>query len=226
MSHADTFGLIETEAGATVDSHSPPEKAPGKPRFAFLEFLAVVICTAMVSLCLGPAFSGFWAGISIAMVAFSFATYATIQRRIPEAVLFGFIGLVIAAINLPTVFQMFPLQQPVRAATFQDVTIAEVLHHAAQSKDNRPYWKFSVSDRKLAEKRINFTIPPGTSLEDVLETLKADAGVSYRWNWFSPCGMTTQPAFAHFHITNGPSDVRDEYEVMIDRNGINELPRE
>jgi hypothetical protein len=165
------------------------------------------------------AFSGFWTAAPLAILAGLLAVAALIRSGIAAATAFGLLATLIAVLNLPTIPKMFPLRHTVHAATFTDATVADVLGHVAKSKREPPYWRFHVSDQMLAERRVRMTIPENASLADALHALMAETGASYVWNWHKFCGNEPSPLCASFYIADDASGDRDEYYLLIDRNG-------
>jgi hypothetical protein len=171
-------------------------------------------------------FSGFWTAIYLAILfaAISLDLLICSQKRLSIAG--AALAVVIAVLNLPTIPKMFPLRHTVQPGSFTNATVADVLHHIAESKhDTMPYWRFHVSDQQLACTPVNMAIPSNASLGETLNTLMAQAEATYTWTWHKNYGNESLPLCASFLVSRDSSRELADYELTIDRYGIYGLER-
>jgi hypothetical protein len=167
----------------------------------------------------GVVFSHFWTGLSLASLAILLSLYYLLRRQTGPSILCAVIAVMIGALNAPTVPTMFPLRHAVGPLVLKDVALADALHQIAQSKDDAPRWRFSVSDEELAHTQVSLTLSAETSLAEALDSLMAESGASYTWNWRHHSG---RPICAHFFVSRDASRDHSEYEVLISSFGIHE----
>jgi len=150
------------------------------------------------------------------------ATFLSIRGFIRSngisAIAFGLIAIIIGILILPTIPKMFPLRHVVEPASFNNATVADVLRHIAKSKDDAPYWRFYVSRERLSGTRISMTIPPNSTLGEILDMLMTETGASYRWGWHKCCGNEPSPLCASFYISRDVDRDGHENVLLIDRH--------
>jgi hypothetical protein len=195
-----------------------------KPLFSIAEIAVAFICVGIGSqaIAFDRAFSGFWTVIPLAILAVFFGIYTLVRSRASHALPFGIVAVSIAMLNLPTVPKMFPLRYKVQPASFKDAKVADILQHIAQSNDDRPSWRFHVSDQHLGYTRVTMTIPDHASLSQALDLLMTETGASYTWNWHKFCGNEPSPLCASFYVSHDAYPSRDllDYKLLISRDNI------
>ncbi len=156
----------------------------------------------------------------ISALSLFLAIYAMIRSRKLLSGLFLVVALVIAVPNLPTVGKMFPFQYRVAPIVFKDATVADVLQHIAKPNGGYPFWRFRVSTRALANRRVSLTLKQDSRLGEALDLLMKQADSRYEWNWHKSCGNEPSPLCASFFVSNGKVTDKSDFAVTVDRSRI------
>jgi hypothetical protein len=120
-----------------------------------------------------------------------------------------------------------PLRTRLSGVSFNNASIADVLSRISQQRVTMPYWRFFVSDKEAATKKLSLVIRDGCSLGEALDAIMTAGGYRYRWIWHKGCGNAPAPICASFYVWRLDEPVVDDsfwaetsWDLMIERDDV------
>jgi len=119
-----------------------------------------------------------------------------------------------------------PLRTRLSGMSFNN-SVADVFSRISQQRVTNPYWRFFVSDKEAATKKLSLVIRDGCPLGEALDAIMTAGGYRYRWVWHKGCGNAPAPICASFYVwrLDGPA-VDDSFwtetswDLMIERDDV------
>jgi hypothetical protein len=197
--------------------------------FTLVEFLVVLTCIFFFAFLLPWTFNVFvfWGTLG---TAFGIMAVLSAFRRKWKAFCIAFIPMI--AFYIPF-FLMFPTVFPmqlarIKEAHYVETPLVQVLSDISAQKEDFPFWRFHIEDRRLAKSKVTVDIPDRCRLGMALQIISEKTNCDMKWYWNRFCGNAPSPNCACFRFYRHGSDYEKCWDsrVIVNRDCVFGLEEE